>query len=233
MKFIIHPKVFETLPDVCFATVTAYNIDNRTVSADIAELLDTVTGDLRREVSGTDIKKNRNILPYRRAFTEFGFNPNKYLSSIEAMVKRVAKGGNLPHINPVVDLVNALSLRCMLPMGAHDMDALEGDIEVRLSLEGDIFTPLGKTDEEILEPGELVYADGKRIRTRRWIWRQSEQGKVTKESRNIFFPIDGFVDKNCNRMLEARDQLAMELEKYFKCEVDRHFLDSENNEIEL
>ncbi len=225
--------MFEKLPSLCFTVVVARDIDNKIKGTDIAEFLDTVTEELREEVSGTDIKKNRAIIPYRMAFTEVGFNPNKYLSSIEAMVKRVSKGGSLPYINPVVDLVNALSLKYMLPMGAHDMDALEGDIEVRFSVEGDTFIPLGKADEEVLKPGELVYADSKRIRTRRWIWRQSERGKVTEESCNIFFPIDGFAEENCNRMLEARNQLAMRLKEYFRCEVDRYFLDSENNEIEL
>ncbi len=233
VKFIVHPEVFERLPNACFAVVAAYGIDNETEKPGIGALLNKVTKELRDGIAGTDIKQNRNIMPYRTAFTELGFNPNKYLSSIEAMVKRVAKGGDLPYINPVVDLINALSLKYMLPMGAHDIDVLEGDIAVRFSIDGDIFVPLGKTDEEILKPGELVYADNKRIRTRRWIWRQSDRGKVTGKSRNIFFPIDGFIDENYNRMLEARDQLAVLLKEYFRCKVDRYFINSESNETKL
>lgn len=233
MKFVVHPEVFEKLPNVCFAVVVAYGVDNREWGKEAAELMKTSMEKVRQQVEGTNIKENRQIIPYRMAFSDMGYNPNKYLSSIEAMVKRVAKGGKLPSINPVVDLANAISLEYMLPMGAHDMDALEGDIAVRFAVAGDIFVPLGETREEAVEPGELVYADAKRIRTRRWIWRQSDRGKVTADSRNIFFPIDGFMGENCNRMLEARNRLAVLLEKNFGCKVERFAVNKENNQIEL
>jgi DNA/RNA-binding domain of Phe-tRNA-synthetase-like protein len=233
MKFKVYPEVFERLPNVCFAVVAAYGIDNGPKIKEIEELLRLAVEKVRGETSGTDIKKNRDIIPYRMAFSELGFNPNKYLSSIEAMVKRVAKGGDLPSINPVVDLANSISLKFMLPIGAHDLDALEGDIAVRLAVPGDTFIPLGETVEEAVDPGELVYADSKRIRTRRWIWRQSDKGKITAESRNIFFPIDGFKGENCNRMLEARNQLATLLEEHFGCRVEKHFVKKDNNEANL
>jgi DNA/RNA-binding domain of Phe-tRNA-synthetase-like protein len=233
MKFKVYPEVFERLPNVCFAVVAAYGIDNRSKIKEIEEFLRLAIEKVREETSDTDIKKNRDIIPYRMAFSELGFNPNKYLSSIEAMVKRVAKGGDLPSINPVVDLANAVSLKYMLPLGAHDLDALEGDIAVRLAVPGDTFIPLGETAEEAVDPGELVYADSKRIRTRRWIWRQSDKGKITAESRNIFFPIDGFKGENCNRMLEARNQLAALLEEHFGCRVEKHFVTKDNNEANL
>lgn len=233
MKFKVYPEVFEKLPNVCFAVVAAYGIDNRGEHKRIQELLMHSIEKVREEIGGTDIKKNRDIIPYRQAFLELGFNPNKYLSSIEAMVKRVAKGGDLPSINPVVDLVNAVSLQYMLPMGAHDMDALEGEIAVRFAVPGDTFVPLGETGEEAVEPGELVYADAKRIRTRRWIWRQSDRGKITAESRNIFFPIDGFRGENCNRMLEARNKLAALLSEHFGCRVEKYFIKDDCSEVDL
>lgn len=233
MKFKVYPEVFEKLPNVCFAVVAAYGIDNRGEHKRIQELLMHSIEKVREEIGGTDIKKNRDIIPYRQAFSELGFNPNKYLSSIEAMVKRVVKGGDLPSINPVVDLVNAVSLQYMLPMGAHDMDALEGEIAVRFAVPGDTFVPLGETGEEAVEPGELVYADAKRIRTRRWIWRQSDRGKITAESRNIFFPIDGFRGENCNRMLEARNKLAALLSEHFGCRVEKYFIKDDCSEVDL
>ena len=48
------------------------------------------------------------------------------------------------------------------------------DVEVRFSREGDKFIPFGETEAEVLDAGELVYAVGDKVRTRRWIWRQRE-----------------------------------------------------------
>ena len=121
----------------------------------------------------------------------------------------------------------------MLPMGAHDFDALEGEIAVRFSNEGDAFTPLGSSEEETLSAGELVYADAKRIRTRRWIWRQSGIGSISENSKNIFFPIDGFTSTNKEDVLKATDLLEELLQKYYGCETKKGFVDRDNREFEI
>ena len=102
------------------------------------------------------VKEEGAILPYREAFRALGINPNKYMCSIEALFTRIAKGKGMPHINPVVDLGNAVSLKYTLPMGAHDLKDVTEGISVRMSRAGDTFLPFGGTEEEILEEGEVV-----------------------------------------------------------------------------
>ncbi len=80
--------------------------------------------------------------------------------SIEALFTRIAKGKGMPHINPVVDLGNAISLKYTLPLGAHDLGDAGDDIQVRLSRPGDTFLPFGSTEEEAPDAGEVVYAVG-------------------------------------------------------------------------
>jgi DNA/RNA-binding domain of Phe-tRNA-synthetase-like protein len=117
-------------------------------------------------------------------------------------------------------------------MGAHDLDALEREIAVRFSRKGDVFIPLGEKAAEILKSGELVYADSKRIRTRRWIWRQSDIGKIDENSENIFFPIDGF-QINKEKVMKAADELELLLKKHFDCETKKGFIDIDNQEMEI
>ncbi|MPM39030.1 hypothetical protein SDC9_85661 [bioreactor metagenome] len=121
----------------------------------------------------------------------------------------------------------------MVPLGAHDIDTLNGDIEVRFSKKGDNFIPLGSKEVEVLEEGELIYSAGDNVRTRRWIWRQSEQGKITNKSKNIFFPIDGFKDKNYDNVISARDELASLLKDIFSCDVEVGFVDNDNTEFKI
>ncbi|WDV45035.1 phenylalanine--tRNA ligase beta subunit-related protein [Clostridiaceae bacterium M8S5] len=233
MKFKVSEELFDKIPDLCFGAVVGYGIDNKVKNTDIKEMLNKEMQVLRDRLEGLNIKEFEYIVPYRDTFKELGINPNKYMSSIEAMSKRVAKGNDLPSINPIVDLVNAISLKYVLPMGAHDIDALEDEIAVRFSHEGDAFVPLGSEKIENVEPGELVYADSKRIRTRRWIWRQSNRGRITEESKNIFFPIDGFISVNKENVLEAMDLLSNLLEKHFNCTTKKFFIDKDNNEVQL
>lgn len=233
MKFSVSSEVFEKLDNVCFGVIVAKGIDNSLVKNDIVEKLDQSIKDCENKFKDTKVKELERILYYRDAFKELGINPNKFMSSIEAMLTRTSKGKGLPNISPIVDLGNAVSLKYMVPLGAHDIDTLEGDIEVRFSKEGDSFIPLGTEETEILEDGELIYSAGDNVRTRRWIWRQSEQGKITDESKNIFFPIDGFTDKNYDSVISARDELASLLKEVFSCDVKVGFIDKNNTEFEI
>ena len=97
----------------------------------------------------------------------------------------------------------------------------------------DKFIPFGETEPEILDAGELVYAVGDKVRTRRWIWRQSEEGKIVESTKNIFFPIDGFKNSNYDNLMAAREELASLLKEIFDCEIKVGFIDKDNREFEM
>lgn len=233
MKFIVEQQVFAALPEACFGVVIAKGIDNTKPYPAIASMLEEGVRAAERRYAEQPVKEDLLVLPYRQAFAQLSINPNKFMSSIEAMLTRVSKGKGLPSINPIVDIGNALSLKYALPMGAHDIAKLGGaDIEVRFSREGDTFLPFGETTPETMPAGELVYAAGSAIRTRRWIWRQSELGKIDESSRDIFFPIDGFANANKEAVMTARDELAAFCREVFGCaEVACGFVSRENGEM--
>ncbi|MGI6540750.1 MAG: B3/4 domain-containing protein [Bacillota bacterium] len=237
MRFLIDPEVFEVLPTMCIGVVVAHGIDNTQLQSDnaqkISALLSKAMRRTRAKFAGTNVKEHPDIVPYREAFRALGYNPNKFPCSVEALTSRVVKGSDLPDINSVVNLVNAVSLELALPMGAHDLDSISGDLAVRFSRQGELFTPLGEAEPEEVPAGELVYADGREIRTRRWIWRQNDRGKVTEESRNIFFPIDGFTDRNRDAVERAMAELAGRLEEFFGVAAHQYFLDRDRNSCDL
>ena len=76
-------------------------------------------------------------------------------------------------------------------------------------------------------------AIGQQVRTRRWTWRQSENGKITSASTDIFFPIDGFTDFNRERVLAAQDELQMRIARIWGCKTIVGLVDSENPYMEL
>ena len=144
-----------------------------------------------------------------RLSAQIGINPNRYACAIEALMDRIAKGKGMPSINPAVDLGNSLSLKYRIPIGAHDMytfvrpdgtgrGAEDAGISVRPATADDHFRPFGAPEGEFDDPeaGEIVYVSGNEIRTRRWAWRQSEQGKMQESTSAVFYPIDGFSDFN-------------------------------------
>ncbi len=225
MRFVVDPEVFEKLPGVCFGVVIARGVDNAVPVEGIRRILENNVESVRDRFMNASVKEAEELRPYREAMRLVGINPNKFPSSIEALAGRIAKGGRPPFINNSVALANAVSLSHLLPLGAHDVQALDDDMTVRFSIAGDVFVPFGTDEVERLEPGELVYTVGHRVKTRRWIWRQSEVGKVTERSNHIFFPIDGFRPLNLDRITAARDELASRLREHFACDVHTGLVD--------
>ena len=216
MVFSIDATVFGTLPALCVGVVTAEGIDNTTAHVPaIDALLDEAVADAERRLAGVHASEDPRVQPYREAFHELGMSPSRYPSSNIALLRRIAKGKGLWRVNPVVDLGNAVSIKYGLPLGAHALD--EKDVlELRFSRPDDVFVALGETGADAtLAPGELVYAVDGLVHTRRWTWRQSENGKVEPSTTRIAFPIDGFADVNEAEVRAACEELAVVLRNEF------------------
>lgn len=218
MQFMVSEDIFQKLPNACFGCVAIQGAENQEQKPEIVSLLDANVARCTAELEGLKVKELPDILYYREAFRTVGINPNKYMCSIEALLTRIAKKKGFPSINGLVDLGNAVSVECHIPIGAHDTDSfVNGKLELRLAGPEDTFIAFGERETELPEPGEPIYVSGHTVRTRRWAWRQSEIGKITEGTRNVFFPIDGFRDVNYSEVLRARDEIAALATRYFNC----------------
>lgn len=233
MKFLVEDKVFETLDTVCFALVIAHGIDNTVPNLKMQKLLTENMLLCQSSLEGVNVREIQQVLCYREAFRKLNVNPNKYMCSIEALLTRIAKGKGIPNINTAVDLGNAVSLKYKIPIGAHDIDAMNGEMTLRFSKEQDYFIPFGSTEIESVDKNEIVYAAGNSVRTRRWTWRQSEEGKISIQSKNIFFPIDGFSDINKDNMLSAQKELGNMLKYELGCNVSMGWVDAKNKSLNI
>lgn len=188
MTFLeIAGEVFERVWEARFAAVVALGVDNRRAVEPAAECLSQATDDVVASFGDRDPEQHPAIAAWREAFRELGWSPSTYLSSVEALVRRTLRGKPPPSINPAVDLANSVSLRYLVPIGAHDLGTAPLGLTVRLARPGDRFLPMGNGPEEVPEPGEIVYAHGSDIRTRRWVWRQSRTGLVTPDMTDCSF----------------------------------------------
>ena len=232
MRFKIEKKIFDKLDNLYVGVVVAKGVDNTKKYPQISQALTESLKVAEDRFLDKKVKDDELVIPYREAFRKLGINPNKFQCSVEALFSRIAKGKRLPNINPLVDLNNAVSLKHTLPMGTHDLGQSSEDIEMRYARSGDTFTPMGSTETETPEDGEIVYAVGNEVRTRRWAWRQSEYGKITPDTNYVFFPIDGFKGINNQEVDAAAKELAGLLKDIFGCEVALGYVDREHPEFE-
>ena len=93
------------------------------------------SGSARRSPAA-QISEHPHIAPWREAYRQFGAKPKEHPSSIENLVRRVLKGWTVPHVNPLVDLYNTISLRHLVPVGGEDLDRVEGDVLLTFATDG-------------------------------------------------------------------------------------------------
>ena len=211
MKYSVDKLVFDINPDLKFGIIIGKGLKNSETTAEDEARLRAAEDNMRIKIKPEEIRELRNVSLYRDIMSRSGINPNKYMASVEAMYKRIIKGGQLPIINALVDLCNAVAVEEIISLGAHNLDDIKDDMEVRFSREGDVFLPFGETEYENVEPGEMVFTSGNVVQTRKWLWRQSELGKTDLDSNYIVFQLVGFGgddDRSLERAIASIEELV-------------------------
>lgn len=191
IHYSIDDDVFRRFAGYTRGVVLAYDVENGDSPAELTELLREAESSIRERLSLDELATHPRIASWREAYRSFGANPGKFRSSIEAMTRRVLRGQELPSINTLVDLGNVFSLRHLLPTGGHAIDVLKEDICLRPATGDEIFVPFGADQSEHPEPGEIIFAEGTTVLTRRWSWRQAKHTLTLPTTRAIEFNVDG------------------------------------------
>lgn len=233
MKYIIDKSVFELNPSIKFGIIIGNNIKNSNTTQEDEERLRKAESKMRDEIKQEEIRSLHNVSLYREVMQKSGINPNKYPASVEAMFKRIIKGGQLPVINALVDLCNAVSVENVISLGGHDLKDIHEDLEVRYSRKGDVFLPFGSENYEDVLEGELVFTSGNIVQTLKWVWRQSELGKVTLDSSDVFFQLVAFEYEEGSSLYEAMNQIEELVSNRFQGICRKYLVDIDNPSIEF
>jgi DNA/RNA-binding domain of Phe-tRNA-synthetase-like protein len=136
-----------------------------------------------------------SIAAWRRAFSRFGAKPTQHRNAAEALLRRLAKHGDIPTVNALVDIGNLVSIRHALPVAVFDLAGVAGAITVRFATGDELFTDLGSTGSVSPDPGEVIFVDGNNVVTaRRWCWRQSAQSATSATTVDALVVIEGHHD---------------------------------------
>ena len=195
MLYRIDPQLFQKYPGYVRGLVVVRRAVN--IESPIDEVLRMLRGAEKTIRQRTDLEPlaaHPNIAAWREAYRAFGAKPTEYPSSIEALIKRVRRGVDVPYINTLAALCNSVSLRYLLPVGGHAIDLMSPDGELALGFaQGtEEFIPLGSGPIEHPAPGEVIFTyNTSTVLCRRWTWRQGEFSKLQRTSRNVVINIDG------------------------------------------
>lgn len=219
MRFSVTPDVLAEHPDAMIGIIIATNIENSSTEHEVEELLRKEEENVRSSMNAETFKEHPNIAAMQEIHRSFGNNPNKFPPSMQALVKRVLKGGQLPMINTLVDLYNVISLRYIVCAGAEDTDVCVGDIRFAKADGTEPFVPLGEEANDSPEPGELVYKDDTGVICRKLNWREGDRTKITKETKNAVVVVEGFPPITRNGLDGILQELAGLIEKHCRAQT--------------
>ena len=192
MKFRIEKQVFEKYPDLIVAIPVIEGFDNTKDEDGSLAFLRRQEADLIESFSLDDLTKDERITAYLNAFRKSGVDPDVFLPAHFALSKRVIEGGKLPDINPIVNIYNAMSIKYITPFGGEDLDSVYGDFFLTFAQGQEQWIPIGNVKSKPCVKGELIWRDDYDVSTRSLNWRQCDRTKLTRESRNGYFIMDGF-----------------------------------------
>lgn len=187
----IADEVFARFPGYVRGVVLAFGVQNRQSPPELVAMLREAEAHVRRQLNPDKIAEHPRIAPWREAYRAFGAKPSEFRPSMEALARRVVKEQELPSINALVDIGNVLSLRHLVPTGGHAIDGLTQDISLRFATGKETFIPFGSEEVEHPLPGEVIFAEGDTVLTRRWTWRQANHTLTVLTTTAIEYNVDG------------------------------------------
>jgi DNA/RNA-binding domain of Phe-tRNA-synthetase-like protein len=191
LTYSIADEVFARFPGYCRGVVIAHDVKNGGTPAELVQMLRGEEASAQGRMNAETLTAEPRLASWREAFRQLGYKPGDFRPSIEALLRRVLRGQELPSINALVDIGNIVSLRHLLPVGGHATDVLAQDIALRPATGAEEFIPFGSGQAEHPLAGEFIFVEGNTVLTRRWIWRQANHTLTLPETTAIEFNIDG------------------------------------------
>ncbi len=217
MKLSIDKKITQDFPDAKIGWLRARIADGAGAAGGrnvrIAEMKKKLEANLNdMGISADTLTLHPDVRRWRETYSKMGVKPSKYRCLLEALLRRIFKG-DIWSVSDVVDCYDCVSALNLLPMGAHDMTKLRGDMVLRHAREGEKFYPLGAGDSVVdCAPPQIVYADGEKVCCWLWNYRDTRDACVDENTREALFLVDCAFETEWRSVEDGLAALAGELE---------------------
>jgi len=235
-EFIIDKEVFDILPDLNAGVLVLKNVqENKKLSStqdkEIKELLNNANKEAIKYVPNETISENEVVKVWRDTYSKF---PTKKGArcSLENLLKRVLHGNPVGSILPSVDITNAISLKYAFPIGAEDVDKLEGNLHLGIMTGNEKFLPIGSEKEEPPYKGEIAYRDDFGAVCRCLNWRDGVRTEITDDTNYEFIVMECVEPNRLDDLSNALNELSLLMCNYLDAEiVIKDIVNKDNNEL--
>ena len=148
MTITIDKTLKDKLPDLILGGfITEVNVNEAT--PDLLNLLDDEVKKLEQIHSPESIREMSTVKANKNAYRTLGKDPNRYRPAAEALLRRVANGKGLYHINNVVDILNLISVKTGFSICGYNYNAIQGEVMMGIGEENEPYQGIGRGDVNI------------------------------------------------------------------------------------
>ncbi|MEE9289017.1 MAG: phenylalanine--tRNA ligase beta subunit-related protein [Bacteroidota bacterium] len=212
LQFAISPEV--TNLGVTGVYLVIEGMQNRERDAEFDSLRQQSFERLKADYSDDFIERDRVLQGFRRLHTKVGCSNRKFVSSPENLIKILLRQLAIPTVNLIVDIYNYVSLETRLALGSHDLSKIDGNVTLRLSNGSERFVPLGSEEIKPVKSGEYCYIDDSNEILCRLEYRQVEKTRITLETTDCFFIVQGNEATSPEYLKKGMEQLIMLARRY-------------------
>jgi len=224
----ISEEIFSLFPDYMRGIVLMRGVKNGESPPEITNEIRAEEKRLRQLFQDIEITAHPKIQLWREAYRTVGIKPSKFRPSIEALIRRIMQGKQLPAINTLVDIGNLFSLKNLMPIGGHAIDEIQEEMRLKMATGAEMFIPFGTENVENPEPNEIVFVDGDRVMTRRWTWRQAKHSLTLPSSTAIEYNVDALTAFSFDEVKTLCEELAQVVRQYCGGNTEIQILSREN-----
>lgn len=196
MKNSLSSELIARFPSYVRFFLVARDIDNQSHHEELERLLNEAARNVRKDPALKKPIEHSRIANWRRAFEKLGIDPDEAAPSVQALVMRARERGAkkdesiFAYHNTIVALSNYISLKHLIPSGVDDLGLVQGDFGLRFAKGTELFVGFNDNKVERPNPGEVIFADQRKVMCRRWVWQQGVHTMVTSNSRDVAVNLD-------------------------------------------
>ena len=148
MTITIDQELKSKLPGMLLG---GFVVDVRVSEPDKAllDLLDDEVKKLEQQHTAETIRELSTVKANKNAYRTLGKDPNRYRPAAESLLRRVANGKGLYHINNVVDILNLISVKTGFSICGYNYDAVKGNVVMGIGEENEPYQGIGRGDVNI------------------------------------------------------------------------------------
>jgi DNA/RNA-binding domain of Phe-tRNA-synthetase-like protein len=207
-KIEIQPELSELFPELtigCILAEVQVMASDDVLKEEMGLLCDKLVPDLTPE----SIRRHPVVEMTKNAYRKMGKDPNRYRPAAESLLRRLASGKELYHVNNMVDILNMVSVATGFSIGGYDSEKIQGSIIFGLGRDQEAYQGIGRGELNI--ENLPVFRDGEGAFGTSTS--DSVRTMVTEETKKFLmvFPAFEKMDDRLNKALEMAEKLLVEL----------------------